>query len=72
MIFFIILVTEGAPMACIKTQAYGIKIESWCQNDEKITVQQLPSQKAICCTFLFNYCTLIFLVVQELPNVHHS
>ena len=32
-------------------------------------VQWLPSQKAICCTFLFNYCALIFPVVQELPNV---
>ena len=39
----------------------------------------MPSQKAICCisfavyqAFLFNYCTLIFPVAEELPNEHNN
>ena len=44
----------------------------WCQNDKKLIVQWLPSQKAICCVFLFNYCTLIFPVAQELPNMDNN
>ena len=29
-------------------------------------------KKLICCAFLFNYCALIFPVVQELPNVRDN
>ena len=38
----------------------------------KKSLQQLPSQKAFCCTFPFSYCALFFLIAQELPNKHNN
>ena len=53
---------------CMKTQPYGIKINPGVKMMKKSHCNYCL-EKAICGAFLFNYCTLIFRVVQELLDV---
>ena len=68
--FFMLFVSEGAPWPGLHQNTSRwhqnlILVSKWWKSHSAM----INSQKAICCTFLFNYCTLICPVVQELPNL---
>ena len=65
-----LFVSEGAPWPGLHQNTSRwhqnlILVSKWWKSHSAM----INSQKAICCTFLFNYCTLICPVVQELPNL---